>query len=364
MRKRFEALDAFRGVCASSVVVFHMALVSSLTELNFFRNSYIFVEFFFVLSGFVLAHGYAYRDELKFKPYMTARFFRLYPLHLFMFIVFIALELLKYFAAKYANLNFNNEPFTGSTAFQEILPNLLLIQSWVPFADSLSFNYPSWSISIEFYMYAILFFTIVFFQSKKPIVWLFISIVAFILIFLDSDIFKSSVLRGLSCFFGGAFIYTLYRKISHMKVPYRIGSLIEFALIFLIIGILQLQINLQSILVSLLFMLTVLTFSFESGYISKVLKTPSFQYLGKLSYSIYMTHAAILFCLTSTAMVLQKVTGIEFAPMLDSRRYLDFGNSAINNIVIVLILVIVIIVSHFTYYHIEIKGQKLGRKLQ
>lgn len=364
MKKRFEALDSFRGLCAISVVMFHMSLVSSITEINFFRNSFMFVEFFFVLSGFVLAHGYAYKSELKFRPYIIVRFFRLYPLHLFMFTVFFVIELIKLLVVKYTNLYFNNEAFTGPTSFQEILPNLLLIQSWFPFADSLSFNYPSWSISIEFYIYIILFFTIFFFQNHKAIVWLFISTIAFIMIFLDSNIFKAPVLRGLSCFFGGAFVYSLYREISHIKVSYLIGSLIELVSVSLIIKSLQSQTNLHNIAASLLFMLTVLIFSFESGFISNILKNHRFQYLGKLSYSIYMTHAAILFCLTATAIILQKLTSIEFAPMLDSIRQLDFGNSIINNIVVVLTLAIVIIVSHYTYNYIEVRGQRLGRRFQ
>lgn len=66
MNKRFEALDAFRGICAISVVIFHMHFIDSITELSFFRGSAIFVEFFFILSGFVLAHGYGSREGLKF----------------------------------------------------------------------------------------------------------------------------------------------------------------------------------------------------------------------------------------------------------------------------------------------------------
>ena len=65
MNRRFEVLDAFRGICAVAVVIFHMHLVGSITELSFFRGSSIFVEFFFVLSGFVLAHGYAYKKTLS-----------------------------------------------------------------------------------------------------------------------------------------------------------------------------------------------------------------------------------------------------------------------------------------------------------
>lgn len=35
MTSRFEALDAFRGLCALSVVLFHFRVVGSVTELPF-----------------------------------------------------------------------------------------------------------------------------------------------------------------------------------------------------------------------------------------------------------------------------------------------------------------------------------------
>jgi peptidoglycan/LPS O-acetylase OafA/YrhL len=362
MNKRFEALDAFRGLCAISVVVFHMHLIDSITDLDFFRGSSIFVEFFFVLSGFVLAHGYGFKEDLDFKTFMKARFFRLYPLHFFMFLVFVALEFGKYFAHKFGGFVFNNEPFTNSSAVSEMIPNLLLIQSWTPFTDPLSFNYPSWSISIEFYMYALLFISIVLFKSNRVISWLILSSIAFILIYLDSEILVRTVFRGLSCFFGGAFTYVIYKKLSHLKPSYISGSTVEATLLISIVLIVQSKIEYRSLIAPLLFIFTVLFFAFESGFFSKQLKEKPLQYAGKLSYSIYMTHAAILFCLLSTAMVLQKITGIEMAPMIEEIRYLSFGGSIINNLVVILILAFVIYTSSLTYKYIELNGQKMNKK--
>tara|TARA_R110002111_G_scaffold186906_9_gene252646 strand:- start:509 stop:1126 length:618 start_codon:yes stop_codon:yes gene_type:complete len=200
MNKRFEVLDAFRGLCALSVVVFHMNFIGSITELSFFRGSSIFVEFFFVLSGFVLAHSYGFKKELKFYRFMRARFLRLYPLHLFMFMIFLLLEFGKLAAYKFGGFIFNNEPFTNSSAIDEIIPNLLLIQSWTPFTDHLTFNYPSWSISIEFYMYALLYGSIAAFKANRVVAWFFISIIAFFLIYTGSELLVSQVLSGLSCY--------------------------------------------------------------------------------------------------------------------------------------------------------------------
>lgn len=364
MKQRFEALDAFRGLCALAVVVFHMHLIGSITELDFFRGSAIFVEFFFVLSGFVLAHGYGFKENLNFTTFMKARFFRLYPLHFFMLVVFIALEFGKLFAYKFAGFDFNNKAFTNQYAVGEIIPNLLLIQSWTPFTESLSFNYPSWSISIEFYMYALLFLSIILFKSYKVISWFLISLIAFFLIYLDSNLLVGAVLSGLSCFFGGCFTYIVYNKISHLKQSYILGGFIEAILLICIVLIVQSRIEYRSIIAPLLFMLTILFFAFESGFFSKLFKVKLLQYIGKLSYSIYMTHAAILFCLISVAMILQKITGAEVAPMIGEKRFLDFGNSMINNIVVIIILAIVVYLSSLTYKYIEIKGQKLNKKLK
>jgi peptidoglycan/LPS O-acetylase OafA/YrhL len=361
MNKRFEALDAFRGLAALSVVIFHMHLVGSLTELAFFRGSAVFVQLFFVLSGFVLTHGYGFKQNLNFSIFMKSRFFRLYPLHLFMFIVFILLEFGKLGAYKYGGFTFNELPFTGGTAISEIIPNLLLIQSWVPFADPLSFNFPSWSISIEFYLYALLFLSVVTFSKFKKYIWIITPAIAFYLLISGSEIVGNEVLKGLSCFFGGAVTYLFYRKIADIKPTKLLASVVEVAVIIGVIIVVQSTFKYQNIVTPLLFYIVIIVFSFESGIISHCLKLRPFQVLGKLSYSIYMTHAAILFCLTSAMLILQKITGFELAPMINGMPYLTSGNEIINNVIVFLILTIVILISNFTYKHIEIKWQKRGR---
>lgn len=86
---RFQVLDSFRGIAAVFVVIHHMHYQGSITEFSFFKESSLFVEFFFVLSGFVLTHAYAFKSQLVFKDFFIARTFRIMPLHIIMLFVYI-----------------------------------------------------------------------------------------------------------------------------------------------------------------------------------------------------------------------------------------------------------------------------------
>lgn len=362
MLKRFETLDAFRGLCAIFVVMSHMHLAGSITEYSFFRGSGIFVEFFFVLSGFVIAHSYGYREKLLFKPFFKARFFRLYPLHIFMLMVFISMEIGKLIAYKLFDIPFIRVPFNGPNDISEIIPNLLLIQAWIPSFTESSFNSPSWSISIEFYMYILLFGSLVLFKRHKALAWVVISLIMIFLLSTETTLLKYSVQRGLSCFFGGASIYVLYKKISSVKINRFLGSLIELLLIVGVVFIVQSEMEYRQIIATAMFLLVVLFFAFESGCISSFFKINIFQILGKLSYSIYMIHSAILLCLTSVMLILQNITGLELTATINGVRVLSSGSSILNNIIVIITLVMTTICAHFTYTYIELKWQRWGKK--
>ncbi|WP_341842501.1 acyltransferase family protein [Chitinophaga caseinilytica] len=99
--KRFEALDGLRGICAMFVVLFHIHVLLSFAEFPFFRNGRYFVEFFFILSGFVMYFTYGKRSfaEGQFKDFLISRTFRIFPMHVCMLLFFIAFEAIKLFAS-------------------------------------------------------------------------------------------------------------------------------------------------------------------------------------------------------------------------------------------------------------------------
>ena len=99
MKDRFEVLDIFRGIFSAMVVFFHMSFFSATPVLNnnFIYNSDLFVDFFFVLSGFVIAYSYRQINTYRhLKVFLKKRVSRLYPLHLVMLLIFVVIELSKH----------------------------------------------------------------------------------------------------------------------------------------------------------------------------------------------------------------------------------------------------------------------------
>lgn len=353
MIKRFYALDAFRGLAALFVVLYHMPVINgTLTSLVFFQKSSVLVEFFFILSGFVLAHSYA-RRKLNFKSFLVSRAFRLYPLHLFMLAVFVFL-----YGVRGLMLP-GEDAFQGANSLSELLPNALLIHSWSTNFIGVSFNYPSWSISIEFGLYMIFYGTLYLPSYKlKRLVWGLVGLVFFLLLTLNNI----PQFRGLSCFFIGVYIYeVIYRGgLSIASISLRVATVIEVILIiFAVVSISSDVVFYRNVNIAI-FSFLVLFFSLELGGISKLLSKPILQNVAQKSYSIYLVHAAVLLVFTWALQI--------FANAFDFDAYqrsgqIDFGSGLVNNLYVLLQLIVVLVVASLTYKYIEKVGMKFGKKV-
>jgi peptidoglycan/LPS O-acetylase OafA/YrhL len=358
---RFAVLDSFRGLCAACLVFFHIQLVSGFTESLFIRNADLLVNFFFVLSGFVLAYAYGSREHLNLRGFLVARSFRLVPLHWFMLGVFVLLEIAKLLAGRWG-VGLNHPAFSGPFAFQQFVPNLLLIQAWAPHAWPMSFNYPSWSISVEFYIY--LLFAAIMLLGARFLMWAGVALVAGLLLILQVPVLNERALTGLACFFAGcvtyrAFVYCRGRG----QVSVALMTVFELLALAAVVLVGSTRFAEQSLVASVVFCAVVLLFAFEGGYVSVLLRARLFAWLGRLSYSIYMTHAAVLFGLTAGFILLEKRTGLQLTSMFEARRYLDTGSALGNSLLALGFLGVVVLVSVFTYRYVEQPGQALGRRL-
>jgi peptidoglycan/LPS O-acetylase OafA/YrhL len=81
-KPHYHILDGLRGVAAITVVIFHLFEAFATSHLDqIINHGYLAVDFFFMLSGFVVA--YAYDDRWKtmtVKEFMKRRFIRLHPM--------------------------------------------------------------------------------------------------------------------------------------------------------------------------------------------------------------------------------------------------------------------------------------------
>lgn len=366
--KRFLVLDSLRGLCAVALIVHHSHIERSITELTFFRNASQFVGFFFALSGFLIYRRYIgnLSTPRQLGEFVVKRTCRVMPLHIAVLLFFIGFECLKLVLERYG-LSLNYPAFSGDRAPGEILPNLLLIQAWWPTFNALSFNYPSWFISVEFYLWMT--FALILFSLPGLARKLFslLCVLAFVALYKDFSLIPRNVLWGASCFFAGAITYRLYVRLHDWMPGVVIASVLEVGTLGAIYWVMTEGEQPLTIELGMLFCLAVLIFAFEAGVISQLLRLRSFPALGKLWLSIYLTHAAVIFVLATALTIAAKFSG--FSMLVDRSgetsgkmvRYLSTGTALNDNLLMLLVVVAVVVVSMLTRRYIEIPWIRFGR---
>ncbi len=315
MNKQIGALTSLRGIAATVVVILHFAY-STLPEAGvtlsrhtrFFRDGYLFVDLFFILSGFIMTHVYLESflmgvNKANYWTYLRARFARIYPLHLFTLGVLVSLELLKLFLP-------NFQAFTGNFNLTALVANVFMLQAFdfncLPLLWCKStWNEPAWSISVEFLIYCIFPFLLFALLKTKPKTdWIIytITLIALLLLIrftrgtLESIIGIPSIARcGLECVLG-IITYKAYQWGRHQsKFNFK---LLELGSTLLVIGLMHKWIRSRIFFdwVTLpAFSLLILSLaSANNGFTSRILNSRPLLYLGTISYSIYMVHWCLI----------------------------------------------------------------------
>jgi peptidoglycan/LPS O-acetylase OafA/YrhL len=295
---RFEALDALRGICALLVVLFHVPVYHALKDIGSFANLQFCVDMFFALSGFVLCHAYGPRlnDRAQGIRFVAMRFARLWPLHIAMLALFVGLETGKFvFSRADTAFALDSQAFAQGRSFWEIVTNILFLQSF-NLHPGRSWNDPSWSAAVEFYV-SILFATVVLlFPRQRYAIFLALCLAAGALLYQVSPdtLFVSSdwgILRALFGFFAGCLAYHL-RARSHAQLT--APSLLEACCVVLVIAFAATRPwGPSHYAFPLLAIIVLYVFSYDQGAISKTLRSSILQKLGLRSYSIYMIHTLL-----------------------------------------------------------------------
>lgn len=319
-------LTSLRGVAALLTVVFHVDIILSVffggqlvnSKKSFFlSNMYVMVDFFFVLSGFILCYVYAQNfkdsvDRRSFIKFTIARFARVYPLHLFsLLLTSIFLFLLHQWGAEISPL------IDTENSFYSFITNLFLLQS-MNLHQWFTFTHASWSISTEWWMYMLFPFLVgPFIKLSKfgrlvifalcvvgylLIGYILVSLVTFpdTLSFLRSNeplpfslnvSYQYGFFRCLFGFVIGMTVYFGYKE-NWAKQLFSSG----YTFLFLLSGLmLCLHFGVLDVFTVLFFPFILLSAAYGNQNMNTVFATKPLQKLGDWSFSIYLLHQPFLY---------------------------------------------------------------------
>ncbi len=292
-----ETLTSLRFLAAFWVLTLHFANelgIDHESRTYFIEKGKLGVDFFFVLSGFIMAHVYLSAIETgRFSviDFIKKRFARLYPLHLATF----------FFVAAYVTAGTTvgikpGEPEAYS--WSSVLPNLLMIHAW-GVEPRLSFNYVSWSISAEWFAYLSFFPLALLTLRLSPARMLAAAFALFFVVYAATPSIFGRQLTFLTFDFGIARIIpefligvALYRVSRGWDLG-TWGPGITFGLAMFLVAIAHWNLGdwiAVPVLASLLFAIA----SLERQGGVRFLRTRPLIYLGEISYSIYMVHGIVL----------------------------------------------------------------------
>ncbi|CAN1554842.1 COG1835 Predicted acyltransferases [Rhabdaerophilaceae bacterium] len=356
-RVRFETLDGWRGLAALAIAFYHLPVAHPFRDAAGWKNLEFFVDFFFVLSGFVICHAWGQRlsNLAEASTFMLRRFWRVWPLHFGILIVFFGLESVEWLAFKLAGLSLGEAPFSGSSSLPALLSNIVLVQSF-NLHGTTTWNGPAWSISVEFWTYLV-FAAVMLMCRGRAWALALVAAAGALMVALWSPIWLFAthdfgMPRALYGFFAGALVYRLLEGRGNGS---RAGSGLELAAVAaMLVWMASTGMNVTSMFAPVVFAGLVVVFARGGGIVSAGLVSRPIQALGLWSYSIYLVHTLIYYVLRISLVAAEKKLGLGFtASGSGSSRVFTFGSGLADAAVIVLLLALTVAISAWTYRLIE-----------
>jgi peptidoglycan/LPS O-acetylase OafA/YrhL len=302
-------LTPLRGIAALMVAVYHFdSVIANFVNQHrsmLIEKCYLMVDLFFIMSGFIMLHVYGSKftnsiPKQDFLDFIRARFARVYPLHFFSLLLAVVI----FYASHQPDSPVNNP--------SAIPTHLLLLHSF-GIHEIFTWNVPSWSISAEWWAYMIFPLLVLFLGKYKRMGIILLSALSIILYFsilyllprvnpfvpnllVPHDLnvtYDYGYLRGLAGFIAGMITYIGFQKNEIVK--YFNNDFAGILLIFTTILLFHFGANDLIIVVS--FILLVLAIAANQKGIHKLFQSRPLQYLGDISYSIYLIHSIAMFFL-------------------------------------------------------------------
>jgi peptidoglycan/LPS O-acetylase OafA/YrhL len=310
-RHMIKSLEGIRGIAALLVALYHLKIGSD--HVAVIRNGYLFVDLFFVLSGFIICAAYtaSMQNMSDFRTFIVRRIGRLFPLLVFSTIVFIvganAIVFAKKMVLASGHAGLLNNPgaldylVPGAT---EILSTLTLTHSLGIF-DRLILNTPTWSISTEFYTYILFAAICLLFSGKSRIVLLCLLSIAGLIVSVWASVNVHNCIEQKGCLsltydFGfarcvhsfclGALAYYSSRLLAINATAMQVTALFALSALFMLVD----HVPVAAFAFPVAFALLVIGLRDDTGLVAEALKPKLLQILGQRSYSIYLMHMPLL----------------------------------------------------------------------
>ena len=295
-RHELKALTSARGLAAWMVVLFHIRLSMNWAPADavaIFAKGYLAVDFFFLLSGFVIWLTWAERIRLRgwkaVPHFLQKRVARIWPLHLAILAVMVGLALL---------LAATGRADPDYYPFGELPLHVFLLQNW-GLTHELAWNDPSWSISCELAAYLVFPLLALAIDWRRIPSWAVLAaVVAMITLLhaimasrgastLGTGITRFGLMRCLMEFASGGAVCALWlRWRTRPRVPGCIAAALAVALFCSWLG----GLTPETLAMPLAFAALLLALALSCGARWNVLEVAPLHYLGEISYATYLGH--------------------------------------------------------------------------
>lgn len=354
---RLHGIDLLRGIAVTSVIVYHFFAILGLQGSPLF--SYIHslglfgVSLFFIISGFLIYRSIHFNIEKNgikkgLLNYSLHRLFRILPayyINLFVILIMVSFII--------------SADYLYSFSFiKQVLSHLTFLSYFIYKDAGFSINGAYWTLSIEMLWYFIAPLLYIYIKKDRYLVLIFfIAILYFVA--LDYSIFDSlfhispkqsnywllmyyfsfQIPGQMLYFIAGILIYKYHIKIKLLPVLNSYAIALSLIIAFMLItGTYEVD---KSFVVNNLLILTVVANLFILIYQQEVKYFGFIEWLGKISYSLYLWHMPLLYIMKKTFVF----------------SYLSIFYS------VVLFVISLLAISSLSYYLVEEGGFSLRKKI-
>ena len=287
-RAELVPLTTMRGIAAAFVVVYHLHYRESQA---WSAQGYLWVDFFFILSGFIMA--YVYGEEFasgatmsSYRAFIVKRLARIYPLHMAMFAVTLALA-------------FGLHVHHFRSSLHSIVTNAALVHAW-GLEHQLTWNVVSWSISAEWAFYLVFPLLVpLLLRANIPRSLAGIALALLGLCYLEhvggslNLAYDYAVPRCLLEATIGILLHNLYRSPSGAWL-HRVARLDAVRWPMFLVPFALMQYSYDTAVVAS-FTIVLLSVALADGSFQRFLTWQPLKHVGDVSYSLYMSHWIVLY---------------------------------------------------------------------